>query len=164
MGRPRRRVVAVLAGVVAPVLLAGVTFVLLQRGEGPEDVAEDYLAASWQGAWRTECELATEEWRRYLFEGFPFADCQAYAVSAENANGTGGFADFADDTDLAVSVETLREGDGTARVAYLIEFDYRGEDRAGFDELWQGGGAVDRGTVELVEVDGEWRVAGVDAG
>lgn len=147
-----------LAAIVAlVVLVAG-------RGDGPQDVAADYLAASWEGDWRTECDLASEEWRRYLYEGHPFADCAAYAESAEAALSEGGFADYADDTDVNVSVETRGDDDGRARVAYVIEFRYHGDDRAGFDALWQGGGAVDRGTIELVEVDGEWRVAGVDAG
>ncbi|KRB78574.1 hypothetical protein ASE01_04770 [Nocardioides sp. Root190] len=166
MSGPGRRwlVGAVLLGVLTA-LVAAVVSVLSLRAPGPAEVAEDYLASSWNGDWRTECDLATKEWRRAdLFAGYPFADCAAFADAAEEASGEGGFLDFADDTDIDITVQTVNDDDGRARVEYLIEFRYDGPDREGFDALWQGGGALDRGTVELVDVDGAWRVAGVDAG
>ena len=175
LGRPGRRRL-LLGAVVALVLVAaGVTAaVLLTRGTPPEDVATDYLEATWRGDGRTECDLATDEWRHYLYNGFPFPDCASYAEAAarvaderrepEPGRPPPGFAAFADDTDVRIDTVTRSEGDGVARIEYVIELRYHGTDRAGFDALWQGGGAVDRGTMELREVDGRWRVAGVDAG
>lgn len=166
MARPGRRTVLAVAVVVVLALAGGaVALVLALRGAGPEQVAEDYLRAQWSGDWRSECDLATLEWRdAELYGGHPFADCASYADAAKDANDDNPFLSFADDTDVEVTVTTLNDGDGRARIAYVIEFRYHGEDQSGFDELWQGGGAYDRGTVELVEVDGDWRVAGVDAG
>jgi hypothetical protein len=150
--------------VVAALAVAAGILVLALRGPGPEDVAAQALAATWEGDPRTECELATEQWRRYLYEGHPFANSAQFAKAAAEAGEDNPFAPFRDDTDIEVTVEPVSEGDGKARVAYVVELDYRGDDRVAFDDLWAGGGPVDRGTVELVEVDGEWRVAGVDAG
>lgn len=166
MARPGRRTVLAIA---VAVVLAGaggaVALVLSLRGPGPEEVAEDYLRAQWSGDWRAQCDLATLAWRDAdLYGGHPFADCAAYADAAEEANADNPFLSFADDTDVEVTATTLNDADGRARVEYLVELRYHGDDRSGFDELWQGGGAYDRGTVELVEADGEWRVAGVDAG
>lgn len=166
MRRPGRRTVVAIAAVVV-LALAGVVvaLVLALRGPAPEAVAEDYLRAQWSGDWRAECDLATREWRdAELYGGHPFADCAAYADAAEDANADNPFLSFADDTDIEVTVQTLNDEDGRARVEYVVELRYHGDDQSGFDELWQGGGAYDRGTVELVDVDGEWRVAGVDAG
>lgn len=161
----RRTVLAVGAALVLALVGGAVALVLALRGAGPEGVAEDYLRAQWTGDWRAECDLATLEWRDAdLYGGHPFADCGAYADAAEEAHADNPFLAFADDTDVEVTVETVNDDDGRARVEYVVEFRYHGEDRSGFDELWQGGGAYDRGTVELVEVDGDWRVAGVDAG
>lgn len=171
MARPARRALLLaLAAAALVALLVGA--VLALSGPGPEEVAEDYLEASWTGDWRTECDLATEEWRRAeLFAGHPFADCAAFAAASREATrgtseetGDGGFLEYADDTDIAITVQTVNDDDGRARIEYLIEFEYDGPDPEGFDALWQGGGPVDRGTVELAEVDGDWRIAGVDAG
>lgn len=166
MRRPGRRTVLAIAVVVVLALAAGAAaLVLALRGGGPEQVAEDYLRAQWTGDWRTECDLATLEWRDAdLYGGHPFADCAAYADAAKEANADNPFLSYADDTDVDVTVQTLNDADGRARIEYVVEFRYHGDDPSGFDGLWQGGGAYDRGTVELVEVDGEWRVAGVDAG
>ncbi|HWJ08363.1 MAG TPA: hypothetical protein VNS46_03245 [Nocardioides sp.] len=164
MVRPGRRTLLAV-GVVVALVGAALALVLALRGPGPEDVAEDYLRAQWSGDWRVECDLATLAWRdAELYGGHPFADCAAFADAAEEANADNPFLSFADDTDLEVSVETLNDDDGRARVEYLVEFRYHGDDQAGFDQLWQGGGAYDRGTIELTEVEGAWRVAGVDAG
>lgn len=166
MGRPGRRTVLAVAVVVVLALVGGaVALVLSLRGPGPDEVAEDYLHAQWTADWRAECDLATREWRdSELYGGHPFADCASYADAAEGASADNPFLPFADDTDVEVTVRTLNDDDGRARVEYVVELRYHGDDQAGFDELWQGGGAYDRGTVELVEVDGDWRVAGVDAG
>ncbi len=166
MARPgRRTVLAIAVAVVLAVAGGAMALVLSLRGPGPEEVAEDYLRAQWSGDWRTQCDLATLAWRDAdLYGGHPFADCAAYADTAEEANADNPFLSFADDTDVEVTVTTLNDADGRARVEYVVELRYRGDDRSGFDALWQGGGAYDRGTVELVEDDGEWRVAGVDAG
>ncbi len=164
--RPGRRTVLGLGAVVLLALVGGaVALVLALRGDGPDRVAEDYLRAQWQADWRTQCDLATPAWRDAdLYGGHPFADCATYAEAAEEANADNAFLPFAEDTDVDVTVRTLNDDDGRARVEYVVELDYHGEDRSEFDELWQGAGAYDRGTIELVEVDGEWRVAGVDAG
>lgn len=160
----RRTALAV--GVVVLAVAAGVVaLVLALRGPGPADVAEDYLRAQWRGDWHTQCDLATAQWRdAQLYGGHPFADCAEYADTAEQAGSDNPFLAFADDTDVRVTVEVLNDDDGRARVEYLVELDYHGADRAGFDELWQGAGSYDRGTVELLEVEGDWRIAGVDAG
>lgn len=163
MRRPGRRTVIASAALVA-VVAAVASLVVLLRGPGPEDVAEDYLRASWEGAWRTECALATEQWRTYLYEGEPYADCAAYAEAAAATAESSALAPYRGDTDVVVTVELFSQGDGRARVTYDVELRYHGEDRDGFDAIWQGAGPHDRGTVELVEVDGDWRVAGVDAG
>ena len=157
-----RRLLAAAAALVVVAVAAGLVLVL--RGPGPEDVVEDYLAAYWRGDGRTQCAMSTEQWRHYLYEGQPFADCDEYARAARKAAKGGPLGRFRDDTRVSVRVEEVSEGDGKARVAYVVELDYRGEDRAGFNALVQGGGGVDRGTVELVDDAGEWRVAGVDAG
>ncbi|QSR28247.1 hypothetical protein CFH99_21730 [Nocardioides aromaticivorans] len=166
MRRPGRRTVLGVAALVVLALAGGVVaLVLALRGSGPEAVAQDYLRAQWSGDWRAECDLATLEWRdAELYGGHPFADCAAYADAAKEASTDNPFLPYADDTDVEVTVQALNEEDGRARVEYVVELRYHGEDQSGFDELWQGGGAYDRGTVELVEVDGDWRVAGVDAG
>ena len=163
MRRPGRRTLLALAALLVVVAVVASVVVLL-RGPAPEDVAEDYLRASWDGAWRTECSLATEQWRDYLYEGEPYADCAAYAEAAAARAETSALAPYRGDTDVVVTVEPFSEGDGRARVTYDVELRYHGDDHAGFDAIWQGAGPHDRGTVELVEVDGEWRVAGVDAG
>ncbi|TNM50153.1 hypothetical protein FHP29_01070 [Nocardioides albidus] len=137
---------------------------MLLRGPGPQGVAEDYLRASWTGRWRAMCEAATEQWRTYLFQGVPYADCAAYADADASAGRGSAFDPYREDTEITVSVEPFSEGDGRARVSYEVELRYHGADRAGFDAIWQGARPIDRGTVELVEVDGDWRVAGVDAG
>lgn len=166
MARPRRRTALAIAVVAVLAVVGGaVALVLSLRGPGPEEVAEDYLRAQWSGDWRTQCDLATLAWRDAdLYGGHPFADCAAYADAAKDANADNPFLSFADDTDVQVTVTTLNDADGRARIGYVVEFRYDGDDPSGFDELWQGGGAYDRGTIELVEADGEWRVAGVDAG
>lgn len=161
----RRRTTLLVGAVVVLALVAGtVGLVLALRGPGPEDAAEDYLTAQWTGDARTQCDLATEQWQHVLFEGHPFPDCAAFASAAKEADGDDGFLAYADDTDLQVALQTTEAGDGQARVAYVLTFRYHGADRAGFDALWQGGDPVDRGTVLLAQVDGDWRVAGVDAG
>lgn len=164
MGWTRRRTVLLAAGsaVLAIVLVAA--WLLVLRGASAEDVAEDYLAATWEGDWATECELAGEQWRNYLFDGYPFASCADYATAAVKADRDGGFDEFRADTDVTITVAKAGSGGGRARVGYVVEFAYHGDDRDGFDALWQGGGALDRGTIELVDVDGTWRVAGVDGG
>nr|WP_278260074.1 putative zinc-binding metallopeptidase [Nocardioides convexus] len=54
---PRRRTTLVVVAVVVLAVAAGVTgLVLALRGPGPDDVAEDYLRAQWDGDARTECE------------------------------------------------------------------------------------------------------------
>jgi hypothetical protein len=166
MGRPGRRTLLAVGGLVVLALVGGVVaLVLALRGPGPEEVTEDYLRAQWSGDWRAECDLATLAWRdAELYAGHPFADCASFADAAREANAANPFLPFVDDTDVEVSVETVNEDDGRARVEYVVEFRYHGDDRAAFDELWRGGGAYDRGTVELAQVDGDWRVAGVDAG
>lgn len=162
MKRPNRRT-ALVAGTVVVLVAVAAWFALL-RGEGAEDVSEEYLAAIWEGDWTTECELATDQWRHVLFDGHPFANCADYAKAADKANRDGGFATFREDTEVTITVEEFSSEGDKARVGYVIEFSYDGDDQAGFDELWQGGGPVDRGTVELARVDGEWRIGGVDAG
>lgn len=165
MRRPRRRTALVVVAVVVLALAAGVTgLVLALRGPGPDDVAEDYLRAQWEGDARAECELASEQWQHFLYEGRPFADCAAFAAEKESTAGGTGFAKYARDTDIEVRVETAEDDGGKARVAYVVALRYHGADRAGFDALWQGGEPVDRGTVLLDEGDDGWRVAGVDAG
>lgn len=163
MRRPGRRT-AIAAAALVVVVAAVASLVVLLRGPGPEDVAEDYLRASWEGAWRTECALATEQWRTYLYEGEPYADCAAYAEAAAATAESSALAPYRGDTDVVVTVEPFSQGDGRARVSYDVELRYHGDDQDGFDAIWQGAGPHDRGTVELVEVDGDWRVAGVDAG
>lgn len=165
MSRPGRRTTVVgVAVAVVLVLAAGAGALLLaQRGPGPGEVAEDYLRAQWTGDARTECELSAAAWQHVLFEGRPFADCAAFAAEAEK-NTARGLGEHAADTDIAVTVETTQEDDGQARVAYVLTFRYHGADRAGFDELWQGGDPVDRGTVLLSEGGDGWQVAGVDPG
>lgn len=166
MRRPGRRSAVAIAVVVALALAAGAAALALAlRGADPDQVAEDYLRAQWTADWATQCDLATPAWRDAdLYGGHPFADCATYAETAREANGDNPYLAFVDDTDVEVTVQTLNDADGRARVEYVVELDYRGDDRSGFDELWQGAGAYDRGTIELVDVDGEWRVAGVDAG
>lgn len=164
-GRGRRTVLAIVVVLVLALVGGVVGLVLSLRGSGPEQVAEDYLRAQWTADWRAECDLATREWRdAELYGGHPFADCASYAEAAQEANADNPYLSFADDTDVEVTVRSLNDGDGRARVEYVVELRYHGEDPSGFDELWQGGGSYDRGTVELVELDGDWRVAGVDAG
>lgn len=163
MRPPARRTVLASAALLVVVAVVASVVVLL-RGPTPEDVAEDYLRASWDGAWRTECALATEQWRTYLYEGEPYADCAAFAKAAAATAESSAFAPYRGDTDVVVTVEPFSQDDGRARVSYDVELRYHGADRAGFDAIWQGAGPHDRGTVELVEVDGAWRVAGVDAG
>lgn len=166
MRRPgRRTTLVVVAGVVVVALAAGVVaLVLARRGPGPDEVASDYLRAQWTGDARTECELSAQAWQHLLFEGHPFADCAAFAAAADEAATSRGLAAYADDTDIQVAVETTEEDDGEARVSYALTFRYHGEDRAGFDALWQGADPVDRGTVLLSEGDDGWLVAGVDPG
>lgn len=161
--RPGRRVLLAGAALLT-VLVVAVAAVLLLRGNGPEDVAEDYLRATWTSDPATECELATDQWRHYLYEGEPYADCAAFAKAAGEAREKSVYERFRADTDVTVTVESVSQGDGRARVAYQVDLLYHGKDQAGFDELWQGGGPRDRGTIELVEVDATWRIAGVDAG
>ncbi len=161
----RRTTLLVVAAVVLALAAAGTGLVLALRGPAPDEVAEDYLRAQWAGDARTECELATEQWQHFLFEGRPYAGCADYAAAAEKAQRAGsGFAEYAEDTDVEVTVETTAEGDGEARVAYALSFRYHGGDRAGFDALWQGASPQDRGTVLLSEGPDGWQVAGVDAG
>lgn len=164
--RPRRRTVLALgAGVLVLVVGGVVALALALRGDGPDQVAEDYLRAQWTADHRTQCDLATPAWRDAdLYGGHPFADCATYAEAAGKASEDDPFLPFVDDTDVDVTVQTLNDEDGRARVEYVVELVYHGEDRSGFDALWAGAGAYDRGTIELVEVDGDWRVAGVDAG
>lgn len=159
-----RRVVLGTVVLLALAVVGGaVVLVLASRGPGPDEVAEEFLTAQWTGDWETQCDLATEEWRHILFEGHPFADCASFAASAQEANADNPYLRYAGDTDVAVSVEVRSDEDDQARIEYLVELTYRGDDRTGFDELWQGGGAIDRGSVQLARVDGDWRVAAVDA-
>lgn len=158
----RRTVVGIVLLLAVAVVGGAVALVLANRGPGPDEVAEEFLTAQWTGDWTTECELATEDWQHVLFEGHPFADCDAFADSAAKANADNPFLDYVDDTDVDVSVQVRSDEDDVARVEYVVEFRYHGEDRTGFDALWQGGSAADRGTLQLARVDGDWRVAAVD--
>lgn len=165
MRRPGRRTTLVVVAVVVLAVAAGVTgLVLALRGPGPDDVAEDYLRAQWDGDARTECELASQQWQHFLYEGRAFADCAAFAAEEKRTASEAGFARYADDTDIEITVRTAEDDGGKARVAYVVALRYHGADRAGFDALWQGGEPVDRGTVLLDEGDDGWQVAGVDAG
>lgn len=160
--RTRRTVVGVAALVVLTAVAVGVVLRLM-RGEAPDEVAEDYLAATWHGDDAAACTLSAEPWRHVLFDGRPYADCATYAEAAGKERDDG-FAAFEPDTDIVVSTRLVNEDDDSARVDYVVELRYHGDDRAGFEALWRGGGATDRGTIELRKVDGEWRIAGVDAG
>lgn len=166
MRRPRRRTALLGAGVLV-LVAAVVAAVLLLRGPGPEEVAEDYLAALWSGEAETRCELATEEWRRFLYEGYPFGSCQQFADAADDAaerDEADGVVVVETEADVRITVVELSKGDGRARVSYLVEFVREGGTGAGSEGLGTDGAGVDRGTIELAEVDGDWRVAGVDAG
>lgn len=152
-----KRRVAVVGVVLALVAAVAAAFVLL-RGDSAEDVAQEYLDALWSGEWETQCELSSEQWQHYLFEGYPFSSCEQYGSAAEKAEE----ADEAEGdrtvevSDVQITVTERSEGDGEARVSYLVEFEQQGGE--------SDGSGVDRGTIELVEVDGDWRVGGVDAG
>lgn len=157
-----KRRIAVVAVVLALVAAVAGLFVVL-RGASAEDVAEDYLDALWSGDWETQCDLSSDQWRQYIYEGYPFASCQEYADAADRADEL----DDADEVDgeavadievdnVRITVTELSKVDGRARVSYLVEFDQQGGE--------SDGPGVDRGTVELVDVDGHWRVGGVDAG
>lgn len=178
--RARRRPSArtIVAAAVAVVLVAAGALWWWQR-DSPTDAAQRYLRAQWSGHWVEQCDLATLSWRQVIYNGYPFADCDAYARAArkadrEDAAGAppaqgsapsstlAGFAAYRAETDVDVRVEELSSGDGRARIAYLVVLRYRGDDRSGFDALWQGAPPEDRGTVEMVD-DGGWRVAGVDS-
>lgn len=153
MKRPGRR--TALAAAAVAILLAVAAWFVLLRGESAEDVAEDYLDALWSGNWEAQCELASQEWRRVIFEGYPFATCQQYgeasdkAEAADERDGVGDVVVAVDVEDFTITVVELSQGDGRARVSYLVEYDSSG---------------VERGTIELVEVDGDWRIAGVAIG
>lgn len=160
--RPRRLLlVAATLLLVAGVVTAAV---LLLRKDAPSDVAERYLRASWDRGWRTECELATDQWRDYLYGGVPYADCTAFAKASRTTAKESPFEPFRKDTTIDIAVQPFSEGDGKARVTYVVELRYHGDYRSAFDAVWQGAGARDRGTIELVETDGGWRIAGVDEG
>jgi len=161
--RARRTAVGVAVLAVLTALAVGAVLWLM-RGEAPDEVAEDYLAATWHGDDEAACDLSAASWRHVLYNGRPYADCAAYAEEAGKERDDDGFAAFEPDTDVVVSTRILNEDDESVRVDYVVELRYHGDDRAGFDALWQGGGATDRGTIELRKVDGEWRIAGVDAG
>lgn len=162
--RPSSRVVAAFVALLAAALVAvgGAAAWVLLRAEGPTEVAERYLAAGWRGDWAVQCDLAAEEWRRQLYEGHPFRDCEEFADTATEARADLPWTRYRADTEVVVTTEIFSEVGDRARVSYLIELHYRGDDRAGFEELLQG--SVDRGTVELVRRDHAWRVAGVDEG
>lgn len=165
MRRPRRRPALLGAGLLA-LAVAVVASVVLLQGPGPEEVGEDYLDALWSEDWETQCALASEEWRRVLYEGHPFASCEQYGDAAEDADArdeADGVA-MVEVSDVRITVVELSEGDGKARVSYLVEFVREGGADAGSEGLGADGSGVDRGTIELVEVDGDWRIAGVDAG
>lgn len=157
----KRRAVVVAAVLAVIAAVAGLFVVL--RGDSAEDVAKDYLEALWSGDWETQCDLSSDEWRQYIYEGYPFASCEEYADASDRADELDD-ADEGDGEPLAdvevdnvrITVTELSEVDGRARVSYLVEFDQQG----GASD----GPGVDRGTVELVDVDGDWRVGGVDAG
>lgn len=165
MRRPRRRTALLGAGLLA-LVAAVVAAVVLLRGPGPEEVGEDYLDALWSGDWETQCALSSEEWRRVLYEGYPFASCEQYGAAADDADAR----DEADGvvkvevSDVRITVVELGEGDGRARVSYLVEFVREGGAADGSAEPGADAPGADRGTIELVEVDGDWRIAGVDAG
>lgn len=152
----------IVAGALAAVSAVVMAAVWFTRGPQPDAVAEDYLRAIWHHDAEHACELATDPWRHVLYNGRPYADCDAYASAARTT--PDGFAAFEPDTDIVVSTELINQGDDRARVSYVVELTYHGGDRAGFDALWQGGGATDRGTIELVDRDGQWRINGVAAG
>lgn len=180
--RGRRLLAAVVA---LAVVVAGAAGALwwLRRGDPPADVATAYLRAQWEGDARTQCATSAPPWQHVLFNGYPFADCAAFARAAAKAEeadsldagggaGDGGapgvpLADFPRyRADTRVSVDVVEESadDDRARISYLVRLTYAGPDRAGFDALWQGGPAQDRGSIEMVRVDGAWRVGGVDRG
>ena len=155
MRRPGRRT-AVVAIVAALLLAVAGACVLLLRGEGAEDVAEDYLDAVWSGDWETQCELASEQWRPVIFEGYPFGTCEQYREASEKAEDAdaGDGVVTVDADKFTITVVELSEGDGRARVSYLVEYEGADSEDTG----------LERGTIELVEVDGNWRVAGVAVG
>ncbi|WP_370240707.1 hypothetical protein [Aeromicrobium sp.] len=173
--RPSARTVVAVAAAV--VLIAAGALWWWQR-DTPAEAAQRYLRAQWSGQWVEQCDLATLSWRQVIYNGYPFADCDAYAAAARKADRAdaagasspsagapstlAGFAAYRADTEVDVRVEELSSGDGRARIAYVVALQYRGDDRAGFDALWQGAPAEDRGTVEMVDDEG-WRVAGVDS-
>lgn len=165
MRRPRRRTALLGAGLLA-LVAAVLAAVVLLRGPGPEEVGEDYLDALWTGDGETQCALSSEEWRRVLYEGHPFASCEQYGAAAADADArdeADGVAEV-EVSDVRITVVELSEGDGRARVSYLVEFvrvDGSADGSAGPAADASG---ADRGTIELVEVDGDWRIAGVDAG
>ncbi|MCX6399118.1 MAG: hypothetical protein NTX33_04200 [Propionibacteriales bacterium] len=157
----KRRIIV--AAVVLAVLAAAAGLFVVLRGDSAEEVAKEYLDALWSGDWEAQCDLSSEKWRQYIYEGYPFASCAEYADASDRADRL----DAADEVDgepvadvevdnVRITVTELSEVDGRARVSYLVEFDQQGGE--------SDGPGVDRGTVELVDVDGDWRVGGVDAG
>lgn len=176
----RGMLIAIVVGSVFALLAVVVTAVVVVKvlgGQDPEDVATEFLEESLavnvhlEGDPEKICELTAEGSRESLLSGFEAEDCAEFAEQREDAlqEQRDAAADQCDDADgirsavaWDIAITGVEEDGDEATVAYEISYEFDGDESA----VEACGGDPDRfddveeGELDLVNEDGDWKVAG----
>jgi len=165
----RRRTIAIVVGVVGVVAVIVVLALVLTRGGGPGDVAEDYVEASFTGDHATLCDLWVEDRRDEALSSYDVDDCDEYVAQMTKSDDDWhrefkesydeDYESYESDLELDVEEAEVDERDAEAEVDFTVTIRYGGDNDKIIDELFQGEkSATHDRTVTLEKEDGQWKV------
>jgi hypothetical protein len=160
-GKGKGKLIALIAGGVALlVVLALVLVFFVLGGGGPKGVAEDFLDAQYSGDQEEVCELTSADRIKETLESNDVKDCAALEDKLADDETTKEFTDLIDDIDSEVKIGDVSEKGDEATVRYTADLEYTGDDSERFEELFGGDTTfTEKGTLTLVEEDGDWKVS-----
>ena len=169
-GRHRGLIIALGAGGGAlVVLLLLVMGLRALGGGGPDDVAKDYLGATFESDFETVCELTAADQRDALLDGAGADDCDDFADRQEDQEGDESdryeddydlsLDDIRDNFDHEVEIRDVDERGDEAIVEVRQTTEYEADDEF-LRRVLDGDRRQSRTfAMRLVKEDGDWRVA-----
>lgn len=170
-GKGKGKLIAIIGGLLAAVIIAVVlVFVLLKvvGGSDPAAVTEDYLTAQAEFDVETLCELSTKDQQEEEFEEYDVDNCADYVDKAqddidesfkdfEDLAGES-FEDFSDDFDYTVETGDVEEDGDEARVDWTATSEYTGDNDKALEAFGGEENQEEEGTALLCKEDGDWKV------
>jgi len=161
-GGGRRKAILIMASMVGLAVAVVVLVVALKGGDEPEQVARDYIDASFTDD-LAFCELWTQERREHELELSDADDCEAWSDQwSERFEDDYGeeFDAYVNDLDVEIEVDDVDERENDADVTLTVTVRYGGDNEGIMADYFDGEKrSADEWRIALEKENGEWKVA-----